>query len=81
MNGQLTEVLIVDHEGGRPSVDLDGQFKVTRVVADEGRECLTVDEELQVDATTHAGARLVEATVDVRSYSAADVKTFCKCDA
>ena len=80
MNDQLTEVLIEDREGGRPRVDPDDQFELARVVPDEGRECMTVDEQLQVDAATHAGARLIEATVDVRSYSAADVKTFCKCD-
>jgi len=60
-----------------PRVEPDGQFELARVVADEGRECVMVDEELQVDATTHAGARRVEATVDVRSNTAAAVKTVC----
>ena len=68
-----------DSESGCPRVDPDGEFEVARVVLDEGRECVTVDEQLQVDATTHAGARLVEATVDIRSHSAADVETFYKC--
>ena len=75
---KLTEVMSEDLEAACPRVDPDGQFKVTRVVADKRRDCLTVDEELQDDATTHAGARLVEATVDVWSYSAADVETFCR---
>ena len=74
---KLTEVMFENFEAACPLVDPNGQFKVARVVADEGRESVAVDEELQVDAATHAGARLVEATVDVRSYSAADVETFC----
>ena len=77
----LTKVLFEDREGGCPRVDPDGQFKVARVVAEEGSECVTVDEELQVDAATHAGASLIEATIDVRSQSACDVETSYKCKA
>ena len=70
-----------DAEDCFPRVEPDGEFELARVVDNEGRECVMVDEELQVDATTHAGARLVETTVDVRSYSVAVVKTVCKCKA
>ena len=52
-----TEVVEVPHlEPFRPRVDAHRDCVETRVVADEGRERVAVDEELQVDAAAEAQA-------------------------
>ena len=75
----LTEILFKHLEAGRPLVDANGQFQVTGVISDVGRQCVLVDEQLKVNTTTDAGASLVNATQDVLANSTPNVKTFCQC--
>ena len=75
----LTEVLFKHPEAGRPLIEANGQFQVTGVISDVGGQCVSVDEQLEVNTTTDAGASLVEATVDVLANTTPNVKTFCQC--
>jgi len=41
---------------------------------------MAVDEQLEVNTATDAGARLVKPTVDVLANTTADVKALCQCN-
>ena len=40
---------------------------------------MTVDEQLEVNTATDAGARLVKPTVDILANTTANVKALCQC--
>jgi len=73
---KLTKILFKHFEAGHPFVDANCQFLVTSIIFDVGSECVPVDEQLEVNATTEAGARLIKVTVDVLANMTGNVQTF-----
>ena len=76
---ELTKILFKHFEAGHPFIDANCQFLVTSIIFDVGSECVSIDEQLEIDATTEAGARLIKVTVDVLANVTGNVQTLCQC--
>ena len=76
---ELTKILFKYFEAGHPFIDANNQFLVTSIIFDVGSECVPVDEQLEINATTEAGARLIKVTVDVLANMTGNVPTLCQC--
>ena len=75
----LTEVVFKHFKSSCPLIDANGQFQITCIISDVSGQCMTIDEQLEVNTATDAGARLIKPTVDILANTTANVKALCQC--